>query len=531
MKPSRKQTGACDHTAASQDAYGGQYSKTSVYGISRIRNKKQWGKNMEQISVVDIKVGDNPRKDFGNLEELKASIKEHGIIEPLVLTEKKELIAGGRRLQAAKEIGLKEVPYVTHPVNKDNVAELKLVENIQRKDLTAMEEAEAFQQYIKTFKKDAKFLAVKLGKTEAYVNKRMALLHLEESVQKALSDKKIEIGHATLLAQMTPQQQKAALKDIQEYDLTVHNLADQVRWMSKLDFDNMEFRPYEKEQKTLLESVGQELSPEHNSNVMLKNNAAFKKELNDYVNAQRKLLRDKGIMVFDNTEGLKKKYPNAKTVDSWDTTRYTNVVKKLPNSQEYAVVVDFQYSRLQKNVYELEPKAEKPKAEKKTKVTAKDQEEADKILEQDRKRMLENRVQIYKTGILTEALNKLVKPGTIQAKILTLWSLDKSASIKKLAVLKEVEIDKKILELVTDRSLPDMQYDDRRDAVELLTKFDFSKDWKIDEEFLELHTKDQLAALAKELKIEEVGTGSKSDIISEMLLEELKGKVPKIMKV
>ncbi len=147
-----------------------------------------------------------PRREFTqkNLEELAASIKESGIIQPLIVRKNAEnkfqLIAGERRLRAAKIAGLKQVPVVVKRITDREALELAIVENIQREDLNCIDEALAYQQLMKEFNLTQEAVAQKVGKERASVANHLRLLHLPVFVQKALKDQTLSFGHGRALA-------------------------------------------------------------------------------------------------------------------------------------------------------------------------------------------------------------------------------------------------------------------------------------------------------------------------------------------
>lgn len=152
-----------------------------------------------------------PRKHFSSseLEDLIASIKEHGIIQPLLVTEtalgQYELIAGERRLRAAAMLGLKQVPVTVRSVNDQQKLELALIENIQRQDLNAMEEATAYQALIDEFGLTQDEVGKRVGKSRSVVANTLRLLDLSEEMRQAIVEEKISKSHArTLLAETDP---------------------------------------------------------------------------------------------------------------------------------------------------------------------------------------------------------------------------------------------------------------------------------------------------------------------------------------
>jgi ParB family chromosome partitioning protein len=173
----------------------------------------------------------NPRQprekfDLEELDNLAASIREHGVIQPLVVTPGKNgiyiLIAGERRLQASRKAGLKTVPVVIRHATDQQLLELALIENVQRADLNPLEEAEAYQHLAKEFRMSHETIAARVGKSRVAVTNTMRLLDASAAVKQALVDGRISEGHArALLALGTAKAQEALLNQIINLDLSV----------------------------------------------------------------------------------------------------------------------------------------------------------------------------------------------------------------------------------------------------------------------------------------------------------------------
>jgi ParB family chromosome partitioning protein len=192
---------------------------------------------MTQVSVSAI--SPNPMQprtalDPEALAELAASIGEHGLIQPLIVTqqgpERYQLIAGERRWQAARMAGLATVPVIVKEATPQQVLELALVENIQRADLNPLEEAVAFRQLVDEFGLTQEQVADRVGKSRVAVTNTMRLLRLPSEAKQALADGTIHEGHArALLALTTPEAQVAALKTVLDKDLNVRQTEELVR--------------------------------------------------------------------------------------------------------------------------------------------------------------------------------------------------------------------------------------------------------------------------------------------------------------
>lgn len=176
-----------------------------------------------------------PRINFDEnaLQELASSIKEHGIIQPLVLRrigEKFEIIAGERRYKASKLAGLTSVPAIITVMDDKKSAEVAIVENIQRKDLTAIEEAKSYKSLLDKGYLTQEELAKKMGISQSAVANKLRLLSLSENVQQALMEGKISERHArSLLKLKTNEEQDKWLKIIIDERLTVRALDNRLK--------------------------------------------------------------------------------------------------------------------------------------------------------------------------------------------------------------------------------------------------------------------------------------------------------------
>jgi len=168
-----------------------------------------------------------PRKVFrdDNLQELVDSIKEHGIIQPLICRktgDKFELIAGERRWRASQRAGLAEAPVILRTASDQDVLELALIENLQREDLNAIEEAQAFARLAREFHLRQEDIAQKVGKSRAAVANSMRLLDLDNEVQGWLCQDRLTVGHAKVLLSLKEhEEQRIVAQEIIKRALTV----------------------------------------------------------------------------------------------------------------------------------------------------------------------------------------------------------------------------------------------------------------------------------------------------------------------
>lgn len=194
-----------------------------------------------QIPINHIRPNPSqPRMEMTDesLQELAASIREHGIIQPLILTrddgdDHYTLIAGERRLRAAKIAGLESVPAIIREASEQERLELALIENIQRENLTPLESAEAYQRLNDEFGLNQDQIAERVGKSRVAVTNTIRLLKLPDEAKKAMNEGKISEGHGrALLGLNTAQAQTAALQIIVKNELNVRQTEELVRKLS-----------------------------------------------------------------------------------------------------------------------------------------------------------------------------------------------------------------------------------------------------------------------------------------------------------
>ena len=182
---------------------------------------------------------EQPRKNFDeeSLQELADSIKQYGILQPLIVQKKGnhyEIIAGERRWRAAKLAGITDVPVLIREYNKQQTMEIALIENVQRADLNPIEEAQAFQQLIQEFHLTQEEIANRVSKNRATITNSMRLLKLDVRVQDMLADGKISSGHARALLGLEEgeRQYQVAVKIIEE-KLSVRDVEKLVKMMNR----------------------------------------------------------------------------------------------------------------------------------------------------------------------------------------------------------------------------------------------------------------------------------------------------------
>lgn len=179
--------------------------KAKVKSDNENKGEKKEGEVMVNITKVEPN-REQPRKNFDEdaLEELAESIKQFGLLQPILVQDRKtyyEIIAGERRWRAAKKAGLKEVPVIIKNLTEQEIVEISLIENIQREDLNPIEEAVAYKRLMDEFHLKQDTIAERVSKSRTAVTNSMRLLKLDDRVQQMLIDEMITTGHArTLLA-------------------------------------------------------------------------------------------------------------------------------------------------------------------------------------------------------------------------------------------------------------------------------------------------------------------------------------------
>lgn len=215
-------------------------------GLGALIPEQESEQNHSEDSVKKIPLNlikankDQPRKNFDvdKIMELAQSIKQHGIIQPLVLKKEGEsyiIIAGERRWRAAKTIGIQEIPAVVMDISEKDLLEISLIENIQREDLNPIEEAQAYKGLIEQFNLTQSELSTRIGKSRTTITNCMRLLNLDERVQQYLMEEVISEGHGrALLAIDDNNVQYTLAQKIIDEKLSVREIEKIIRDMSKV---------------------------------------------------------------------------------------------------------------------------------------------------------------------------------------------------------------------------------------------------------------------------------------------------------
>lgn len=197
--------------------------------------------------VLQIDVGligpnpQQPRRSFdeGTLKELASSIREHGLLQPVVVSrdgERYRLIVGERRWRAAVQAGLEKIPAILRDVDDRERLELALIENLQRQELNPLEEAQAYQLLVDEFHLAHEELARRVGKSRSYVSNLLRLLNLDQFVREWVAAGKLSMGHARALAGLTdPVAQKQAAETVIKRSLSVRETEAMVARLARAD--------------------------------------------------------------------------------------------------------------------------------------------------------------------------------------------------------------------------------------------------------------------------------------------------------
>ena len=221
-----------------------------------------------KISSVEPNIN-QPRKQFDEdaLLELSESVKQYGILQPLLVSDKKdyyEIIAGERRWRAAKLAGLKEVPVIVKEFTDQELVEISLIENIQREDLNPVEEAMAYKRLIDEFHLKQDEVAERVGKSRTAVTNSMRLLKLSEKVQQMLIDEMITAGHARAILAISDKekQETVAMKvfdeklSVRETEALVKRMLEPPKTEKKSKFTTAEDTIYESLEEKMKSIMG-----------------------------------------------------------------------------------------------------------------------------------------------------------------------------------------------------------------------------------------------------------------------------------
>ena len=238
-----------------------------------------------------------PRKNFDEdaLQELSDSIKQFGIIQPIVVQDRKdhyEIIAGERRWRAAKKAGLKEVPVIIKNYSDQEIVEISIIENIQREDLNPIEEALAYKRLLEEFNLKQDQVAERVSKSRTAVTNSMRLLKLCDKVQQMIIDEMISTGHArAILSIEDPEEQYNLAQKIFDEKLSVREVEKLMKNMSK---PSKEKKPKDTQLEVIYQDIEEKLKQRLGAKVVIssKGNGSGKMEIEFYTHDDLEKLVD-----------------------------------------------------------------------------------------------------------------------------------------------------------------------------------------------------------------------------------------------
>ena len=246
-------------------------SKSASSGTTKTVTKevvKEVVKEVEQkIKITQIEPNQSqPRKQFDEdaLQELADSIKQYGVLEPLIVTKKGkfyEIIAGERRWRAARMAGIKEIPVVIREYTDREIMEISLIENIQREDLNPVEEAKAYQNLIKEYNLKQEEVAERVSKSRSAITNSLRLLKLSDDVLTLLMEEEISSGHARALLGLEDSEKQLEIAEkiakdhlsVREVEKLVKNINQPAKKTKKKELSN-DFLYHDMEEKVKLKT-------------------------------------------------------------------------------------------------------------------------------------------------------------------------------------------------------------------------------------------------------------------------------------
>jgi len=238
--------------------------------------------------IINVKIDDlrpnpyQPRKIFDeeSLKELSDSIKEHGVFQPIIVKKSikgYDIIAGERRVKASKMAGLTEIPAIVRDFNDEEMMEIALLENLEREDLTPIEEAEAYKNLIEKLQITQEELSKRIGKSRSYITNTLGILTLPENVKNLVNDKKLSMGHAKVLSKLESKEEIDTLANkVVKDKLSVHELEDIIN-----DEHKEKKVKIKKIKDTKYDYLEDELSERFGSKTRIKNNKLIISFTND----------------------------------------------------------------------------------------------------------------------------------------------------------------------------------------------------------------------------------------------------------
>lgn len=531
--------------------------------------------NVKEVAVKEIKVsGFNPRKHFDEvkLQELADSIKEKGIIEPLIVRRvdgEHHLVCGERRLKAAKLAGHVDVPAIIRELTDEQALEFQIIENLQREDLDPIDEAAGYKTMLKKCNYTRAQLAAKVSKTERWIAERIRLLELSEKTRDSITDGTITAGHGRVLLRLKdPKLREELFKEIVKEKISVHAaenmLADSGRELKGADFDQTECKNclFKGDNQDGLEDKDTKLKgicldP---SCYLKKNQAYIQKKRNELTKKGCRVMTGKGYRssnLFNyNPPELEEDYSKKQLGSKYkekclkckhrlfiiETGEY-GLRKGLQTIKEICTNSNCFHSRTDVARGELSAKErmemrkhrnEGHIEETKRRIWVK--EITARATARVGKLMVLRGLLGYDEDEIREAYKNL---GILQKKDAKAdWDDLKTWLFERGWGVSEAKIDKEITRLIVEKEIRDYEQE-HQDFLARQLGFDIRTDFIIDKEYLEGKVKDGLIAIAKEIGLEKrlerngvcdrLGNKKKTELVDFFLKQgfDLKGKVPK----
>lgn len=218
---------------------------------------------------------EQPRTRFteANLEELAQSIRTNGVVQPILVRRKGdgyELVAGERRWRASQRVGLKKIPAVVKDISDDKILELALVENIQRQELNAIEEARAYKKLIETIGLTQEMVASRVGKDRTFITSYLRLLKLPDDIQDLVSEEKISVGHArALLMADNSDVQRRIARSIMEMTLSVRETEKAVKRIGRGEMEVIEKKQVKPKEDANLKAAETKLRRKYSTQIRI----------------------------------------------------------------------------------------------------------------------------------------------------------------------------------------------------------------------------------------------------------------------
>ncbi|MDQ6421888.1 nucleoid occlusion protein [Paenibacillus sp. LHD-117] len=252
-----------------------QFSR--LFGLSEQRSTQE---EVRQISIHEIDTSPfQPRTLFDDdrIEELCQTIKTHGVIQPIVVrmrNNRYEIIAGERRWRAVTKLGYETIPAIVREFNDSQTASIALIENLQRENLTAIEEAVAYQKLIELHQLTQESLAQRLGKSQSTIANKLRLLMLPDSVKGSLMERKISERHARALLSLDSEElQQRVLEEIITKDLNVKQTEVRIAFLNESNKNKKVKRiSFTKDVRLALNTIRQSIDMVSGSGLKIKTN-------------------------------------------------------------------------------------------------------------------------------------------------------------------------------------------------------------------------------------------------------------------